>query len=130
MAVWYFTTNTEVENWSPDTGHATGDPGGRFAWRWVNYFCRFAYGVSVLQEPDDTWVEGRFFGWDETNAAQWYYPGGHQSVVSDANKAAMIAALPDITEDNFTAAPADTPVTPPPTGDDNHPVPPPYTAEF
>jgi hypothetical protein len=62
-------------------------------------------GITVLEGPPGTYRAVRFPTQDEISAsAPGMYMGGHEYVVDDATKAALIAGGVGVTESNFTAA--------------------------
>jgi len=61
-------------------------------------------GITVLEGPPGTYRAVRFPTQDEIAAsAPAMYMGGHEYVVNDATKAALIAGGVGVTEANFTA---------------------------
>ncbi|MFK4187277.1 hypothetical protein ACI2L4_25190 [Streptomyces sparsogenes] len=72
---------------------------------WENpllYRVKLARGISIL-ETSGVYRAIRFPTQDEIAAATTAYMGGHEYTVSDAAKAALIAAGVGVTEANFTA---------------------------
>lgn len=65
---------------------------------------RIARGITVLEGPPGTYRAARFPTQDEINAATTAYMGGHDYLVDDATKAALIAAGIGISSSNFTPA--------------------------
>lgn len=63
---------------------------------------KLARGITVLNSGG-TYTAVRFPTQDEIAAATAAYMGGHEYVVDDATKAALIAAGVGVTEANFTA---------------------------
>lgn len=63
---------------------------------------KIARGITVLNNGG-TYTAVRFPTQDEIAAATAAYQGGHEYVVDDATKAALIAAGVGVTEANFTA---------------------------
>lgn len=64
---------------------------------------KLARGISVLEGPPGTYRAARFPTQDEIAAsAPGMYMGGHEYVVSDATKAALIAGGVGVTTSNFT----------------------------
>lgn len=63
---------------------------------------KLARGITVL-DNGGTYTAVRFPTQDEIAAATAAYMGGHEYTVSDATKAALIAAGIGVTSDNFTA---------------------------
>jgi hypothetical protein len=62
-------------------------------------------GITVLEGPPGSYRAVRFPTQDEISAsAPGMYMGGHEYVVDDATKAALIAGGVGVTESNFTAA--------------------------
>lgn len=59
-------------------------------------------GVTVLEGPDGTFRAVRFPTQDEIAGATTAYMGGHEYVVDDATKAALIAAGIGVSDANFT----------------------------
>jgi hypothetical protein len=61
-----------------------------------------ARGITILEGPPGTYRAVRFPTQDEQFASQpALYMGGHEYVVDDATKAALIAGGIGVTEDNF-----------------------------
>lgn len=130
MAVWFFSPPVVVdEGQGPTDIYEGSDAGGFYTQRWVNYFWKMNRGISV-RKYDGVWSVGRFFQWNDINASTWFYYGGKISVVDDTNRNEIIAAGIGVDASNFAVAPSDTPLTPPPLGDDNLPIAPPYDATF
>jgi len=67
-------------------------------------FYKITQGVTIL-DSNGTYRAVRFPTIDETTAATNTYMGGHEYVVSDATKAALIAGGVGVTNANFTALP-------------------------
>lgn len=63
---------------------------------------KLARGISISEKPQGTYRALRFPTQDEIAAAFFFYMGGHEYVVSDATKAALIAAGLGVSESNFT----------------------------
>ena len=59
-------------------------------------------GLTVIRNGS-TYRTGRWFTQETLDSADEYWLGGHQHLVSDATKAALIAANIGITESNFVA---------------------------
>lgn len=60
-------------------------------------------GITILEGPPGTYRAARFPTQDEIAAsAPGMYMGGHEYVVDDATKAALIAAGVGVTNSNFT----------------------------
>lgn len=87
MATWIFRTPTVEE------GPAGLDP--------LFHRVELTRGVSVLNNSG-TYVAVRWPTQDEIAAATVAYQGGHEYVVDDATKAALIGAGIGITNSNFT----------------------------
>lgn len=87
MSTWLFRTPTVEE------GPAGLDP--------LFHRVKLTRGVSVLNNSG-TYTAVRWPTQDEIAAATVAYQGGHEYVVDDATKAALIAAGIGITEANFT----------------------------
>lgn len=121
MALWRFTPPTTYEGIQP---WEEIERQGRWDYRWSLYFFKENRGQSVWQDSAFIWHIGRFPTFDDLNQALWFYPGGAVSVVSDTNKAAIIAASIGVTSANFTAAGATDVLTPPPHSDIWQPMPP------
>ena len=131
MAVWFFEPPVVVdEGFGPTDILEGSDSGSFYTNRWINYFWKARRGQSVWKTAGSVWTTGRFPTISDVNEALFFYYGGKTSVVNDTNRTDIIAAGIGVDSSNFVEAPADTPLTPPPTGDDNKPVPPPYDAIF
>lgn len=66
---------------------------------------KLARGITVLEGPPGTYRAVRFPTQDEIAAsAPGMYMGGHEYVVDDATKAALIAGGVGVTNSNFTPA--------------------------
>lgn len=63
---------------------------------------KLARGITIL-ETSGAYRAVRYPTQDEIAAATTAYQGGHEYVVDDARKAALIAAGVGVTEANFTA---------------------------
>jgi hypothetical protein len=90
MATWTFRTP------SVDEGPASWDS---------PLFLRYklARGITILEGPPGTYRAVRYPTQDEQAAsAPGLYMGGHEYLVDDATKAALIAAGVGVTESNFT----------------------------
>jgi hypothetical protein len=61
-------------------------------------------GVTVLEGPPGTYRAVRFPTQDEIAAATTTYMGGHEYLVDDATKTALIAGGVGVTTANFTPA--------------------------
>jgi hypothetical protein len=67
---------------------------------------KLARGISILEGPPGTYRAARFPTQDEIAAsAPGMYMGGHEYVVDDATKAALIAGGVGVTPSNFTLIP-------------------------
>jgi hypothetical protein len=67
------------------------------------YRVKLARGITVLEGPPGTYRTARFPTQDEIAAsAPGMYMGGHEYVVDDATKAALIAGGIGVTSSNFT----------------------------
>lgn len=67
------------------------------------YFFRLNQGITVIR-TGTTYRTGRFFNQDELDGFDDYYLGGHEHPgITEATKAAMIAANIGVTEANFVA---------------------------
>jgi hypothetical protein len=67
---------------------------------------KLARGISVLEGPPGTYRAARFPTQDEIAAsAPGMYMGGHEYVVDDATKTALIAGGVGVTAANFTLIP-------------------------
>lgn len=65
---------------------------------------KLARGISILEGPPGTYRAVRYPTQDEQAAsAPGLYMGGHEYVVNDATKAALIAANIGVTNANFSA---------------------------
>lgn len=65
---------------------------------------KLARGISILEGPPGTYRAARFPTQDEIAAsAPAMYMGGHEYVVDDATKAALIAGGVGVTSANFSA---------------------------
>lgn len=65
---------------------------------------RIDRGVSIQELPQGTYRALRFPTQDEIADAFFFYLGGHEYIVDDATKAALIAAGVGVTDSNFTNA--------------------------
>lgn len=86
--VWIFRTPTVSE------GPAGLDP--------LFHRVKLDRGVSIAEQPQGTYRALRFPTQDEIAQAFFFYMGGHEYVVSDATKAALIAGGIGVTEANFS----------------------------
>lgn len=67
---------------------------------------KLARGISVLEGPPGTYRAARFPTQDEIAAsAPGMYMGGHEYVVDDATKAALLAGGVGVSASNFTLIP-------------------------
>lgn len=64
---------------------------------------KLARGITVLEGPPGTYRAVRFPTQDELAAATTAYMGGHEYVVDDATKTALIAGGVGVTSANFSA---------------------------
>lgn len=89
MATYTFTTPVVEEG--PSGGHR------------LFYFFKLNRGLTVVRDGA-TYSTGRWFTQDQLDDYDEYWLGGHEHTgISEATKAAMIAADIDITEANFVA---------------------------
>ena len=65
------------------------------------YFFKLRQGITVTR-TGSTFRTGRYFTQDQLNDVDEYWLGGHESSVSEATKAALIAGGIGVTEANFT----------------------------
>ena len=63
---------------------------------------RIDRGVSIQELPQGTYRALRYPTQDEIAEAFFFYMGGHEYIVDDATKAALIAAGIGVTSGNFT----------------------------
>jgi hypothetical protein len=66
---------------------------------------KLARGISIQELPQGTYRALRYPTQDEIAAATTFYMGGHEYLVSDTVRAALIAAGVGVTSTNFSAAP-------------------------
>lgn len=66
------------------------------------YFFKLRQGLTVTRNGS-LFKTGRYFTQDQLDAVDEYWLGGHESSVSEATKAALIAGGIGVTEANFTA---------------------------
>lgn len=66
------------------------------------YFYKLRQGLTVIKSGS-LYSTGRWFTQDQLDDYDNYWLGGHEHIVDDVTKAAMIAANIGITEANFTA---------------------------
>jgi len=69
------------------------------------YRVKLARGISIQELPQGTYTALRFPTQDEIADAVNFYMGGHEYVVDDTTKTALIAAGVGVTTDSFTPAP-------------------------
>ena len=91
MATFLFRTPTVLE------GPAGLDP--------LFHRVRLDRGISIQELPQGTYRALRFPTQDEIAEAFFFYLGGHEYIVDDATKAALIAAGVGVTESNFSTPP-------------------------
>jgi hypothetical protein len=91
MAAWTFRTPTTPE--------------GPASWQ-DRLFIRVKLdrGITILENSPGTYRAVRFPSQDEIAAAVTTYMGGHEYLVDDATKAALIAAGVGVSASNFTPA--------------------------
>lgn len=90
MSTWTFRTPTSSE------GPASWDD-------WLFVRLKLDRGVTILEGPPGTYQAVQFPTQDEILAsAPGFYMGGHEYVVDDATKAALIAGGVGVTNANFT----------------------------
>lgn len=63
---------------------------------------KLARGISIFEGPPGTYEQIRFPTQDEIASATTAYMGGHEFVVTDATRAALMAAGVGVTSSNFT----------------------------
>jgi hypothetical protein len=63
---------------------------------------KLSRGISIQELPQGTYRALRFPTQDEIADAVSFYMGGHEYLVSDATKAALIAAGVGVSDGNFT----------------------------
>ena len=88
MANYIFTTPVVEEG--PSGGHR------------LFYFYKLNRGLTVIRNGS-TYSTGRWFTQDQLDDVDEYWLGGHEHVVSETTKAALIAGGIGVTESNFTA---------------------------
>lgn len=88
MATWIFRTPTVEE------GPAGMDP--------LFHRVKLTKGVSIQELPQGTFRTLRYPTQDEIADAFFFYMGGHEYLVSDATRAALIAAGIGVTASNFS----------------------------
>lgn len=93
MAEWTFTTPVSVE--------------GPASWEdWLFVRVKLNRGVTILEGPPGTYRAVQFPTQDEiTASAPGFYMGGHEYIVDDATRAALIAGGVGVTAANFTPYP-------------------------
>lgn len=67
------------------------------------YRVKLARGISIQELPQGSYRTLRFPTQDEIADAFFFYMGGHEYVVDDATRTALIAGGVGVTSDNFTA---------------------------
>lgn len=88
MANWKFKTPTVEEG--PAGGHR------------LFQFRTLTRGVTIVK-IDGEYYQTRYPSQDELDTYEEVYMGGHEYIVDDATKAALIAGEVDVTSANFTA---------------------------
>lgn len=89
MAEWLFKTNTVEE--------------GPASWNDFLFIrLTMARGVSIQELPQGTFRALRWPTQDEIKDAYRFFMGGHEYVVDDATRTALIAGGVDVTAANFT----------------------------
>lgn len=111
MATWTFRTPSVEE------GPASwGDP--------LFYRVKIARGISILEGPPGTYRAARFPTQDEIAASQPHmFMGGHEYLVDDATRLALMGASVGVTADNFTLYEGEDPGPGPGPGPDPDPDP-------
>lgn len=66
------------------------------------YFYKLRQGLTVIQDGA-VYRTGRWFTQDQLDSYDNYWVGGHEHIVDEATKAALIAGVDEITEANFVA---------------------------
>lgn len=66
---------------------------------------KLARGISIQEKPQGSYRALRFPTQDEIAEAYFFYMGGHEYLVDDATKAALIAAGVGVTDSNFSYPP-------------------------
>jgi len=93
-----------VANWTFTTPHADEGPASWEDWLFVRI--KLARGITILEGPPGTYRAVQFPTQDEILAsAPGFYMGGHEYIVDDATKAALIAGGVGVTSANFVLAP-------------------------
>lgn len=88
MATWLFRTPTVEE------GPAGLDP--------LFHRVKLSRGVSIKELPQGVYTALRFPTQDEIAEAFFFYMGGHEYLVDDATKAALIAGGVGVSDSNFS----------------------------
>jgi len=89
-----------VSTWKFTTPHADEGPASWDDWLFVRI--KLARGITILENPPGTFTAVQFPTQDEILAsAPRFYMGGHEYVVSDQDKADLIAANVGVTNANF-----------------------------
>ena len=93
-----------MANWTFTTPHADEGPASWEDWLFVRI--KLARGITILEGPPGTYRAVQFPTQDEILAsAPGFYMGGHEYIVDDATKAALIAGGVGVTSANFVLAP-------------------------
>jgi hypothetical protein len=93
-----------VADWTFTTPHLDQGPASWDDWLFVRV--KLARGVTILEGPPGTYRAVQFPTQDEiTASAPGFYMGGHEYVVDDATKAALIAGGVGVTSANFVPFP-------------------------
>jgi len=93
-----------VANWKFTTPHADEGPASWDDWLFVRV--KLARRITILEGPPGTYRAVQFPTQDEILAsAPGFYMGGHEYIVDDATKAALIAGGVGVTSANFVLAP-------------------------
>ena len=93
-----------MANWKFTTPHADEGPASWDDWLFVRV--KLARGITILEGPPGTYRAVQFPTQDEILAsAPGFYMGGHEYIVDDATKAALIAGGVGVTSANFVLAP-------------------------
>ena len=88
MVNWKFKTPTVEEG--PAGGHR------------LFSFYKLKRGITIVK-IDGEYYQTRYPSQDELDTYEEVYMGGHEYIVDDATKAALIAGEVEVTSDNFTA---------------------------
>lgn len=73
-------------------------------------------GISIKEFPQNVYTAMRFPTQDDQAEAYFFYTGGHEYVVDDAERIALIGGGVGVTADNFTEVTDDGTVVPPDDG--------------